>query len=484
MFKGISRNLLVIAIVAIVLVGVGIAYIFMKPVEQPEQPPPQQPPPQQPPAEQITLYVISRHPTDILVRARKDFLESDIAKKFNVVDIKTIVIPPGLWKSYIESGKADVAWGGGPTLFDFLYQEGLLEPLTLDIALQAASEVPDEVAGMPMKRRDEQGRIYWVAAAIASFGFTVNHDRLKDYGLSAPERWSDLASPTIGKPLVELGEPALGIADPTASTSNTRMYEIILQKYGWEEGWKVLTLMAANAIIYPGSGDVRDAVIRGDVAVGITIDFYGYTAHLVNPVCEYIIPRGETIVNGDPIAVVKGSKHPEAAQAFLAWVLTEGQKIWLDKNINRLPANPKVFETPEGQERKDLYDAYQSALKTKGIPFNDTLALLYEQVMQWYFKATLIDINDYLKDAWKAILTKYFEGKIGDKELEEYIAKLGALIEFEDPGTGEKVLFTEKYAISIRDKFISDPAFKDALLSAWKRAALEKYQQIVKELSG
>jgi len=501
--RGVSRTILAIVIVVVIIVGVGVAFFLLKPEEKPPQPPPeqqpsqqppQQPPQQQPPQQQppqqppqqpkITIYVISRHPTDILILARKEFLKSDLAKKYNIGDVKTIVIPAGLWKSYIESGKADVAWGGGPTLFDFLYQEGLLQPLTLDVALEAVKQVPDEVAGMPMKRVDEQGRVYWVAAAIASFGFTVNNDRLKDYGLAKPESWSELASPEIGRPLVELGEEALGIADPTASTSNTRMYEIILQKYGWEEGWKILTLMAANAKVYPGSGDVRDGVIRGEIAVGITIDFYGYTAHLENPACEYVMPSGETIVNGDPIALVEGSKHPEAAQAFIAWVLTEGQKIWLSREINRLPANPKVFETPEGQERKDLYEAYQVALKTKGIPFNDTLALLYEQVMQWYFKATLIDLNDHLKDAWKAILSKYFAGELSDEELEEYMKKLGALIEFEDPETGEKVLFTQDYAIKIRDKFISDPAFRDALLSAWKRAALEKYKQIVEELSG
>ncbi|MEM0014648.1 MAG: hypothetical protein QXX81_03190 [Zestosphaera sp.] len=91
------------------------------------------------------------------------------------------------------------------------------------------------------------------------------------------------------------------------------MYEIILQAYGWDEGWKVLTTMAANSKVYSGSADVREGVIIGEVDVGITIDFYGYTAHYQNPDCKYIIPAGETIVNGDPIALLATSRYPEAA---------------------------------------------------------------------------------------------------------------------------------------------------------------------------
>jgi len=196
-----------------------------------------------------------------------------------------------------------------------------------------------------------------------------------------------------------------------------------------EGGWKILTLMAANAEVYSGSADVRDGVIRGEIAVGITIDFYGYTAKFVNPKCEYIIPKGETIVNGDPIALVKGAKNPKAAQAFIAWVLTEGQEVWYP-TINRMPSNPKVFETPRGKNRTDLYEAYQATLKTKGIAFNDTLALMYERVMQWYFKATLVEVNDRLKEAWIKLLSLYFKGKIDESKFNEYVNILGAPLKF------------------------------------------------------
>jgi len=435
------------------------------------------------PTKPVVLRVLTRHPQDIRDKAREAFLASEIAKEYNIVDVEIVYLPSGFWKGYIESGKPDVAWGGGPTLFDYLYTEGLLAPLTSDFVLSAVKDIPDVVAGVPMKRVSPDGKIYWVAAAIASFGFTVNHQRLEEYGLDIPKSWIDLATPEMGRTLVEFGEPSLGIADPTASTSNTRMYEIILQRYGWVEGWKILTLMAANARIYEGSSEVRDAVIRGEIAVGITIDFYGYTAELTNPSCEYIAPEGDTIVNGDPIALLKTSQNPEAAQAFIAWVLTEGQKIWLDPNINRLPANPKVFETPEGQKRPDLKEAFEKALELKAMNFNDTLALMYETAMQYYFKATLVDVNDRLKEVWIAILSKYFAGEISEDELEYFINKLGDTLTFVDPETRETVKFTQEYAISINEKITKDAAFRDEMTHIWKNAAIEKYDAILEELS-
>jgi len=448
------------------------------------QPPPSQQQPSPPPQRQgVVLTIISRHPTDILYKARQMFLASDVAKRYNITDLRTVVIPAGLWEQYIRRGEADVAWGGGPTLFDSLFVRGLLAPLSSGEALAAAAQIPDEIMGVPMKRVKD-GKVYWVAAAISSFGFTVNHRRLKDYNLSAPRSWMDLASPEMGRPLVQFGTPALSIADPTQSTSHTRMYEIILQKYGWEKGWRVLTLMAANAEVYPGSEAARDAVIRGDVAVGITIDFYGYTAMMLNPDCEYIIPPNESIVNGDPIALVKGSKNPEAAQAFIAWVLTDGQKLWLDPSINRLPANPRVFDTPEGRKREDLRRAYEATLKTPSIAFNDTLALAYELVMQWYFRSTLVDVNDHLKAAWKALLSRYFKGAIPRERFEAYVANLTSLLTFVDPATQKKVTFTEDYAISIAPKFAEDAAYRDALITAWKQAAVAKYDGLLRELGG
>jgi len=437
------------------------------------------------PSKGIVLTILTRHPGDIQIMAQKYFLQSKLAKEYHIVGLRFIQEPPGWWVVMLKRGVGvDVAWGGGPTLFDMLYQNHLLAPLTGGLVEDAVKQIPDTLAGAPMKRVGPDGKVYWVAAAISSFGFTVNHDKLKLFGLPTPKTWTDLGSPTFGKPLLEFGVPAVGIADPTQSTSNTRMYEIILQRYGWDEGWVVLTTMAANAQIYSHSGDVRDAVIRGDIAVGITIDFYGYTAQKQNPACEYIIPKGATIVNGDPIALLVTSKHPEAAKAFIAWVLTEGQKIWLSPTINRLPANPRIFSTPEGEKRPDLKKAFESALHTKAMKFNDTLALLYENAMRYYFKAVLVDSNGELKQVWLALLKKYFNHEIDNATFWKYVKELGKPLTYVDPVTGKKVTFTQSDAIRVNKIISKNPALLSKYMLAWKQAASKRYHEILKELGG
>jgi ABC-type Fe3+ transport system substrate-binding protein len=434
--------------------------------------------------EGITLRIISRHPGEILTKTEEEFLKSEIAKRFNIVDLRFYQVPPTQWKSAIERrGDIDVAWGGGPTLFDFLFQEGLLSPLSSSMVLEAAGQIPDTFAGSPMKRVSE-GKIYWVAASIASFGFTVNHDLLKRYDLPVPRKWSDLASPEFARPLIEENIPVVSIADPTRSTSNTRMYEIILQAYGWDLGWVNLTLMAANSLIEDASSAVRDNVIQGRVAVGITIDFYGYTAMKANPATEYIIPEGETIVNGDPIALLVTSKNPEAAQAFIAWVLTEGQKIWFREDINRLPANPNAFNLPEGRERQDLKEIWEKLSKAQSMEFDDNLALSIEVAMQLYFNATLVQLNSLLKEVWKALLEKYFAGEISEEEFKAYMKRLGSPLEYVDPVTGEVRVFTLEDAQRVTKLVREDPRLRDAYIAAWREAAAERYEALLAELGG
>ena len=437
----------------------------------------------------IVLRVITRHGYDILDEAKEKFLKSEIAKKYNIVDIRWLPIDPSQWIDIIKSSaetpgrEIDVAWGGGPTLFDMLAREGLLAPITSEEVKANLNDIPEEISGSPMIRKDANGNVIWVAAAISSFGFTINKQKLEEYGLPKPTKWIDLANPDFA---ITLPTPSVGVADATRSTSNTRMYEIILQIYGWKKGWEIITLMGANARIYDQSGLVRDAVIRGDVAVGITIDFYGYTAQLQNPKqCEYILPEDGSIVNGDPIALLTTSKRKEAAQAFIAWVLSpEGQVIWMHENINRMPINVKVFETLEGQKRPDLKEAYEKTLKASTIEFSDELALSYEEIMRWFFFATITQAHQELQEAWKDIALAYLTGKITKEQFDYLVEKLTnpENIKFKDPDIGKELTFTQEVAQQLNEKVLESADYRNALVQQWIEAAKERYRMVRQEL--
>ncbi len=438
---------------------------------------------QPPPSTNIVLKIITRHGTDITNEAEKAFLKSDLAKRYNIVDIVWVPAGATLWVNIINmSGDIDVAWGGGPVLFDTVFAAGLLAPLTGADVQSILNEIPEEIVGVSMKRYS-QGQVYWVGAAISSFGFTINTQYLASMNLPVPRTWADLANETYA---VTLPSPSVGTADATKSTSNTRMFEIILQGYGWEGGWKILTLKGANSRIFDQSESVRDAVMNGEIGVGTTIDYYGYTAMLENPgVCEYILPEDGTVINGDPIALLKTSPHKEAAQAFIAWELsTEGQKIWLMPTINRLPINRAVFDTPEGQERSDLEEIYDRTLEALVLSFSDDLALSYENAMMWYYHATIVRPQLKLIEAWLQLTLAKEEGGITQQQFVDFVNRLTnpTLLTFTDPETGQTKTFTQEYAISINQKF-TDPTYRTEMVTEWQNAAERRYDSIIGELS-
>ncbi len=427
----------------------------------------------------ITIKIITRHDTTIWREFENAFLQTQIAKDYNITDIDWVSPDPGLWDDVINQGGIDVAWGGGPTLFDELIRDGLLAPLTEDIVLEQVNQINDTIAGAPMKRFGSNNEILWVAAAISTFGFTINTAFLQENNLPTPSTWDNLSSPVFGK---LLPTPTIAMGNAPGTTSNTRIYEIILQAFGWEQGWNILTRMAGNARIYSGSVETQSAVESGEVGVAMSIDFYGYTSQLVNPDCKYVLPKGQSIVNGDPIALVKNAPHSKAAQAFIAWVLSpEGQSHWLVRQINRMPVRADAFDTPLGKQRPDLKELYNETIHNIGIPFNDSLALSYEETMRYYFEAVLTNAHDQLVAAWKEIAQAYLRGDINQTQYEYLIGILGKPVSWTE--NGQTYTFSQSYAQSIENRIRTDSAFREHMQSLWTEAAIAQYQEALNQLN-
>lgn len=442
---------------------------------------------------EVKLVILTRHEQSIQNMTKKVFLESEIAKKLGIVDIQFLYVSAEQWPDYIKNAREqgtsiDIAWGGGPTLFNMLDELGYLVPINPQARpehyaiMYELSKIPEKIAGAEIYKKDEEGNVHWIGDTISSFGFTVNKDVLNTYGLTMPRTWEDVASPGYARYLP--ARPLVAIADPEKSTSNLRIYEIILQAKGWEEGWRLLTLIAANSQIYMSSGEVRDAAVKGDAAVAATIDFYGYMAMSRNPACVYVAPHGETIVSADPIAILTTTKHPVHAAAFVAWVLSEygGQAMWLAPNINRIPINPKTFETPEGQKRPDLKAVFDELMTIQGIEFNETLSSSWVNAIMYYFKATLVNAHDDLQAVWAQIAKAYLDGKITMDQLDYLTRELSKPLKFTDPLSGKEVEFTLDYAIRINPYFINESTKQtvgQALITAWETAARSRYQRVL-----
>ncbi|UJG44769.1 MAG: ABC transporter substrate-binding protein [Candidatus Heimdallarchaeum endolithica] len=422
----------------------------------------------------VVLTVVTRHDVTITNEFKEKFLATEEAQNLGITDIdfKSVSTDDG-WRSLlIDASKGvDVAWGGGPALFSTMANYKALKPMDdADLVNYLNETVPDRIAGASMKWWDEDDNLLFVASAISSFGFTVNHQFLSDKGLPVPHTWEELASPEF---YVSPDVRAISMGDPPETTSNTRIYQIILQAFGWEKGWEIITKMAANAGIYPGSVDTRAAVINGEVGVGMTIDFYGVIAMRENPDCEYIIPEGQSIVNGDPIALGANVDDYEAAKAFIKFVESpEGQSVWFTEGLDRLPVLESAFHTPAGQTENGqaLYALYNETLDNEGITFDEELAVSNLDTTIYYFHETITSNHDLLREAWGSMVLRLKSGNITQEKFEELSEQL------------TEVGMTLNESIDWNDDFQTDPSFASTKRSEWKNFAKQKYNAIIDDI--
>jgi ABC-type Fe3+ transport system substrate-binding protein/heme-degrading monooxygenase HmoA len=190
---------------------------------------------------------------------------------------------------------------------------------------------------------------HWLGLAASSFGILYNLDSIHRYDLPEPSSWTDLTDPRYA------GLVALG--DPRQSGSIATTYESILNSYGWEEGWRILRALCANARYFAAeSKKVVLDISHGDAAAGVSIDFYGrYQAQAVIPPggaaedsrLRFVEPAARVFVDPDPISLMRGAPHPELARRFIEFCLTdEGQALW------QLPARTKAAVDPGIGPRK------------------------------------------------------------------------------------------------------------------------------------
>lgn len=430
-----------------------------------------------PPTEGVTLKIITRHDTTIWNIFRDAFLASDLAAATNVTWIDYISPLAPQWIEVITNpaGLPDVAWGGGPTLFDELIEAGLLSKMNSTYMQEVIGRVPGDIAGAAMKRNDSENDVLWVAAAISSFGFTVNNQTWAAKSLPWPSTWENLTSPLYYHPTA-----TISMGNAPGTTSNTRIYEIIIQKFGWAAGWSILTQMAGNSQIYAGSVDTQTAVETGEVAVGMTIDFYGYTSMNKYSYCQYVLPQNGSIVNGDPIAIPTTCRNRAAAEAFVDFILSpEGQALWLRPTINRMPVLESAFDTSYGQTRPDLEAFYQSTISNIGIPFNDTLVLSYERSFVHYFEAAITNAHAELRSAWGKLVNWYLVDPTGRQgQFDTYVAQLADTLTVQDPITSVSEKFTESYAQNINALIRTDDVFREIIKSRWTAAAIAQYEAV------
>jgi spermidine/putrescine-binding protein len=169
-----------------------------------------------------------------------------------------------------------------------------------------------------------------------------NNRYLKAKKLPVPKTWADLTKAVYNG--------HVGMSAPSRSGTTHLTVETLLQGEGWEKGWTKWKEIAGNfKTVTERSFGVPDGVNSGQFGLGIVIDFFGLSSKASGFPVEFLYPPITTLVPAN-IAVVKSAPHPDAAGAFIEFLLSPaGQEVLLDPKIRRLPVNPATYaKAPEG----------------------------------------------------------------------------------------------------------------------------------------
>jgi iron(III) transport system substrate-binding protein len=292
------------------------------------------------------------------------------------------------WKGRPE---ADIFWGGESALFDKLAEQKLLTRLALPQAV--VDSIPASIGKpKPIPLKDPNG--YWMGTVLEPYGLVYHPRLLQRLGVPEPKDWDDLLHPKLKGQIAQCA--------PTRSSSSHATYEVILQRDGDTKGWEWLRRLAANTGIFTArSRDVPSVVARGEFAAGFAVPSYmafedrlaGFDIKFVAPSTAWITP--------EPIAILAGCRNPNAARAFIEFMLTErGQRVAMGRGV--FPITPKYRVQGVPGSTEEMTVAFTGGMRSyfdRDVTniYDDSIAQArYEQVNS-LFRKEIESVWDQLK---------------------------------------------------------------------------------------
>lgn len=354
-----------------------------------------------------------------------------------------------------KTSEIDVFWGGGTTTHTEIATAKMADKLNLSPELQ--KQLPKAVAGMSLSNKEGT----YVSQALSSFGIFYNKALLKLEKLPEPTTWESLADTQYKDKIV--------LTDARKSGTASVMNHVILESLGWDKGFQLLTAMAGNARQFTqSSSDVIKAVVAGDSAATLAIDFYALAkiGDLGPERLGFVLPEGKTIIEGDPVTILKGAPNRTTADRFVEYILsTEGQTILMlpkgvpggpkTETLGRLAVNGEAYKLTEGKRVNSL-----NPFTAKGfLKYDSEKEAKVRAVLDDLIGTQLIDTHKELRQAWGRVV------KAGSKPSD--IAALA-----KSPiGSGDLIKLSEKW---------NDSVFRNQTLNTWVKFAQEKYSKIAK----
>lgn len=282
-----------------------------------------------------------------------------------------------------EDFSSDVFWASAPDAFEVLKAADLLQPTA-----PRPTGAPGDFGGYPLN--DVDG--YYVGFALSGYGFVYNASYLAEHGIPPPRAFSDLTQP------VYAGH--IGISSPARSGTTHLMIEAMLQTYGWQRGWALLSRLGGNlSTVTARSFGVASGVAHRRFGLGITIDFLALNSDLPAEDTRFVLPS-KTLVIPASIAVLKRAGNASGANVFVDFVLSEaGQRILMHPDIRRVPIVPALH----GQLTGIQAELVMSSRLLEHQLFDAALSAKRYLMLNILFEEFIVRHRAKLARAWKQV---------------------------------------------------------------------------------
>jgi phosphoglycerate transport regulatory protein PgtC len=274
------------------------------------------------------VVVVTSFPSSLYEPFRRGFEAQEPGVRLRFVNRKTTAAIAMVGDGRFEV--ADIFWASAPDAFEVLAAKGKLGALDRVVPLAR-----DHIGAFPID--DPAGRFR--GFTVSGYGITWNRPLLDKAGIEAPASIAELIDPRY--------RGLIAMSAPSRSGTTHLMVETVLQRQGWQAGWETWLGIAGNlATVTARSFSVSSGVATGRFAIGLSIDFLGRGIDRSN-IVGFAYPSENVFLPGS-IAVLRGSREPEAASRFVAFVLSrEGQALLSDPRIARYPVAPAGGQWPE-----------------------------------------------------------------------------------------------------------------------------------------
>ncbi|WP_245986944.1 ABC transporter substrate-binding protein [Azospirillum thermophilum] len=248
-----------------------------------------------------TLTVYTSQPSDQMAEVIKLFNASYPDVKVELFRSGTTEVMNKLQAEFAAGGaKADVVLIADAVAASQLKKDGRLQPY----AEAKVGSIPKSLVDPDMS---------WFGTKLITTGIVYNTTLVK----APPKSWKDLLAPEAARSTI--------MPSPLYSGAAAIHIGTLVQQPGF--GWPYVETLAKNgAVAGKGNGSVIEAVARGEKAYGIIIDYMTYNAKAKGSPVDFVVPAEGVSVISQPVAILKGTRNPEAAKAFVDWQLGEASQ--------------------------------------------------------------------------------------------------------------------------------------------------------------